>query len=98
MLLYLEKVISTSVRYLVFEPNDPLTWDTFIAMVSPYVDEVRRGRGLADVKVICDKSINDANAQDRSEMYGKILLKPTPTAEFINVDFNLYSSGATFSA
>jgi hypothetical protein len=97
MLLYLEKVISTSVRYLVFEPNDDLTWTTFINLVTPYVEEVKRGRGLDDVKVICDSSTTDATAIDRSEMYGKILLKPTGTAEFLTVDFNLYSSGAKFS-
>jgi len=98
MLLYLEKVISTSVKYLVFEPDDELTWTTFIHLVTPYVEEVKNGRGLDDVKVICDKTTNTDIAKDRSEMYGKILLKPTPTAEYIIIDFNLYNSGGNFSA
>lgn len=97
LLLYLEKVIATSVRYLVFEPNDPVTWRRFINLVEPALDFVKTHRGLYEYKVICDDTVNPAIEIDRNRMTGKIMLKPTKSAEVINLDFTLVSTGASFN-
>lgn len=97
MLLYIEKLIATAVKYLVFEPNDPVTWDTFIALVTPTLEEVKRNRGMEDYKVICDVSINTPTVRSRNEMLGLIKITPLGQAEFITVDFSLFSAGASFS-
>jgi phage tail sheath protein FI len=95
-LLYLEKSIATAVRYLVFEPNDPTTWATFKALVNPVFESVKNQRGITDYEVIVDETTNDALARDRKEMNGLLKLKLTPAAEFITIDFALYSQGAKF--
>ncbi len=97
LLLYLEKVIATSVRYLVFEPNDEVTWKAFTNIVEPAVEDVKKRRGLYDFRVICDESTNTSLTINRNEMYGKVLLKPTKTAEMIIVDFSVLETGANFA-
>lgn len=96
MLLYAEKTIATSVKYLVFEPNDPITWRRFVNLVTPALDYVKANRGLYDYRVICDETTNTPIIIDRNEMNGRILLKPTKSAEVITLDFVLLSTGANF--
>jgi hypothetical protein len=96
LLLYLHKVISTSVRYLVFEPNDEKTWKLFGHLVTPYLNDVRQRRGLYDFRVKCDESTNTPAVIDRNEMHAQIFLKPVKAAEFIQVDLVITATGANF--
>jgi len=97
LILYLRKVIATAVRYLVFEPNDPITWHTFVNLVQPYMEMVKQKRGVYDYMVICDKNTNPPDAIDRSEMHGVVALKPTKAAEFIEVKFAVTNTGTNFA-
>jgi uncharacterized protein len=97
MVLYAEKVISTSIKFLVFEPNDEITWKRFIDLVDPTMEFIRATRGLYDFRVICDESTNPPSQIDQNTMLGKVLVKPTKSAEVIIVDFTLLSTGAEFS-
>ena len=97
MLLYAEKVIASSVRYLVFEPNDERTWRQFEMLVNPVMEAIKTGRGVYDFKVQCDASTNSTLDIDQNRMNGKILLKPTKAAETITIDFIVLSTGAEFS-
>ena len=97
LLLTIEKQIATAVRYIVFEPNDERTWRAFTNLVGPAMEWVKTRRGVYDFRVICDETTNPPVTTDRNEMYGKILLKPTKTAEMIIIDFTILSTGADFS-
>ena len=97
LLLYLEKVIATASRFLVFEPNDTILWAQFVDLVTPYCDSVKARRGLYDFAVRCDKTTNPPDAIDRNEMHAFILLKPTKTAEQIIITFTLTTTGANFN-
>lgn len=97
LLLFAEKTIATSVRYLLFEPNDPVTWRRFVGLVQPVLATIKGRRGLEEFRVICDETTNPPELRDRNTMRGLLLLKPTKTAEIIQVDFTLLSSGATFA-
>jgi phage tail sheath protein FI len=96
LMLYLRKVLSTSVRYLVFEPNDEKTWNLFGHLVVPYLNEVRQRRGLYDFRVKCDETTNTPAVIDRNELHAQIFLKPVKAAEFIQVDLVITSTGANF--
>ena len=97
MLLYAEKVIAGVVRYMVFEPNDSATWNRFVALVTPVLENIKDSRGLYDFKVICDDQTNPPDQIDQNVMRGVLLLKPTKTAEVIQIDFTLLSTGARFA-
>jgi len=96
LVLYLRKAIATAVKYLVFEPNDPITWAAFVNLVEPYMEMVKQNRGVYDYKVICDKDTNPPDAIDRNEMHGVVAMKPVKAAEFLEVKFVLTATGARF--
>lgn len=98
LLLMVRKAIALSTQYLTFEQNDRFTWDLWKGMVEPYLANIKARRGLYDFKVIMDETtVTDTNI-DRNEMPGKVLLKPTKTAEMIQIDFVLYSTSAKFNS
>jgi phage tail sheath protein FI len=96
LMLYLYKVLSTTLRYLVFEPNDEKTWNLFGHLTVPYLNEVRQRRGLYDFRVKCDETTNTPEVIDRNELHAQIFLKPVKAAEFIQVDLVITSTGANF--
>lgn len=96
LFLYAEKVIATAVKYLLFEPNDPATWRSFIRLVTPFLESIKNRRGLYDFRVICDETTNTPDLIDQNVMKGVILLKPTKAAEYIVVDFAATATGVKF--
>lgn len=97
LLLYLRKTAATTVKYLVFEPNDPTTWRRFILLMNSALDVVKNRRGLIDYKVICDNTTNTPALIDQNTMKGRILIKPTKAAEIIEIDFEILPTGANFN-
>lgn len=104
LLLYLRKVIATAVKYMVFEPNDDRTWRRFKFLVEPYLRNVASRRGLfggaegaESFRVICDETTNTPEVIDSNQMIGRIFIKPTRAAEFIQVDFVITPTGVSFS-
>jgi phage tail sheath protein FI len=97
LLLYVEKLIATVGRFLVFEPNDEKTWRRFISMADSVCAPIKARRGLYDFRIICDETTNTAEVIDQNKMVGKILIKPTKTAEVIVVDWTLLSTGSEFT-
>ena len=93
-MIYIRKVLLASTRRFVFEPNDATTWEKIINVVNPLLDDIQRRRGLVDYKVVCDESTNTAVRVDRNELWCKVLLKPTKTAEVIVFELNLTNQSA----
>jgi phage tail sheath protein FI len=97
MLLHAEKLCATSVKYLVFEPNDPTTWKKFTTLCNKHLSDIASKRGLETFKVKCDASTNPAAQRQQRRMKGKLFLTPVPGAEGIELDFAIFASGAEFS-
>jgi phage tail sheath protein FI len=96
LLLYLEKVLATATRSLVFEPNDSSTWLSFRNLVTPLLDSVKTRRGITEFKVVCDATVNTPDVIERNEMKAMIYIKPTKTAEFIQLNFIVTSQNSSF--
>lgn len=95
MLIYLTKVLATATKYILFEPNDRLTWLQYTQIVNPLVNEVKERRGLYEFKIICDETTNTTSDIDNNTMVGELWLKPTKTAERLINRFVITSTGAT---
>lgn len=96
MLNSAKHTIATATRVLLFEQNDSDTWLRFINIVTPAMQYIKDTRGVYEFRVICDESTNPPAQIDQNIMRGKILLKPTKTAETIFVDFSVLNTGANF--
>jgi len=97
LFIVLEKAISTASKYFLFEPNDTATRESMVAMINPFLRDVKGRRGIYDFKVVCDETNNSPERIDRNEMWVSLYIKPTKTAEFIVLNFIAMKTGASFS-
>lgn len=97
LMAYVEKAVSDSSQFLVFEPNDKATWQAFKRLVNPFLQKIKDGRGFYDFVTICDETVNTPAVIDANEMRARVMVKPTKTAEFISIEFAIASTGADFS-
>jgi hypothetical protein len=93
LLLQARKLISAVSIRLLFEQNDAVVRNQFLSLVNPILDNIRSSRGLTDFRVVLS---NDPEEIDRNTMSGKIYLKPTRSLEFIEIEFNIMNTGASF--
>ena len=98
LLIELKSFIGQTADTLVFEQNSITTRNKFLATVNPYLENIKQKQGLYAFKVIMDDSLNTPDVIDRNQLVGQIYIQPTRTAEFINLDFILQSTGAEFPA
>lgn len=96
LLLQVRRLISAAALTLLFEQNDQTLRDQFLAKVEPILLQIQNQRGLTSFRVVMDDSNNTAETIDRNMLIGKIQLKPTRTAEFIDLTFQVLPSGANF--
>jgi hypothetical protein len=96
LLIALKSYIGQIGENLVFEPNTQVTRNKFINQVNPYLESVQQRQGLYAFQVIMDDTNNTPDVVDRNQLVGTIYLQPTKTAEFIQLDFNILPTGATF--
>jgi len=96
LLLSVRKYIASTSRYLVFEQNTSSTRQAFLNIVNPYLTGIQQNQGLYAFRVVMDESNNTPDVVDRNILKGAIFLQPTKTAEFIQIDFNILPTGATF--
>ena len=93
LLLQARKLISAVAVRLLFEQNDAKVRQDFLDSVNPILDAIRRDRGLYDFRVTVSNSPEDL---DRNTLTGKIYLKPTKALEFIDIEFLITPTGASF--
>jgi hypothetical protein len=93
LLLQARKLISAVAVRLLFEQNDQIVRQQFLDSVNPILDSIRRDRGLFDFRVTVSSTPEDL---DRNTLVGKIYLKPTKALEFIDIEFFITPTGASF--
>lgn len=98
LLIVAKKTVASAAKFLVFEPNDPQTYQTFTNSVNPILEDIRLKRGIERFKVVMDTTINTPDVVDQNIMRGKIFLQPTKAAEFIDLQFVITNAGVSFDA
>jgi hypothetical protein len=96
LLINIKKFFASTAKYLVFEQNVASTRNKFLSIVNPYLESVQQRSGLYAFFVKMDDQNNTPDIIDQNILYGQIYLKPTKTAEFIVLDFNILPTGASF--
>ena len=95
LMIYIKKVVLRSTQRLVFEPNDRFTWARVEDLINPLLADIAQNRGITEFKVICNETVNTPIRVDRNEMWCKVLIKPTKTAEIVIFELNLTSQSAS---
>jgi len=93
LLLQARKLIVSVANRLLFDPNDDQVRSEFLSLVNPILDNIRRERGLTDFRV---SLVNDVEDDDRNTLRGKIFIKPTPTLEFVELEFVVTPTSVSF--
>lgn len=96
LLINLKNFMVGVAKNLVFEGNTTVTRNIFLNAVNPYLSMVQAQQGVYASKVIMDDTNNTAAVIDQNQLVGAIYIQPTKTAEYILLDFNIDSTGATF--
>lgn len=96
LMMFIEEAIAESSRFVVFEPNNPQTWRALIRLINPFMQDIKDKGGLYDFAVQCDEETNTPAVIDRNELVARVFVKPTKTAEFIELNFVLTATGADF--
>ena len=97
LFIILEKAIATSAKYSLFELNDEFTRSQFIALVEPFLRDVKGRRGIYDYRVVCDTTNNTAQVIDSNKFIGDIYIKPARSINFIQLNFVAVRSGVNFT-
>ena len=93
LLLRARKLISAVAVRLLFEQNDEQVRNEFLRLVNPILESIKKERGLTDFRVTVS---NDPEDIDANTLRGKIYIKPTRSLEFIDVEFIITPTGASF--
>lgn len=94
LMFYIEKTIASSVRVLNFEQNDEILWGQWLAIVEPFLEQLKGRRALEWFAAVCNETTNTPSRRNNNELYTRVYVIPTGTAEKIVLDFTLFSSGA----
>ena len=93
LLLRARKLISAVAVRLLFEQNDEQVRNEFLRLVNPILESIKKERGLNEFKVTVS---NDPEDIDANTLRGKIYIKPTRALEFIDLEFIITPTGASF--
>lgn len=97
LFIVLEKAISVSAKYSLFEFNDAFTRSQFKNLVTPYLRTIKGRRGITDFLVVCDDTNNTAQIIDTNQFVGDIYIKPARSINFIQLNFVAVGTGVQFS-
>jgi len=97
LFIALEKSIGTAAKYSLFELNDEFTRGQFIALVTPFLRDIKGRRGITDFKVVCDTTNNTSNVIDSNQFVGDIYIKPARSINFIQLNFVAVGTGVDFT-
>lgn len=95
LMLYMRKLIIESVRGLIFEPNDTTLKSEFESIVNPILAQIKKDRGITDFRLEVSQT---PEQMDAHELSATLYVKPTPTLEYIEINFVVTPQGVSFDS
>jgi len=97
LFIVLEKAIASASKYSLFELNDEFTRAQFIALVEPFLRDVKGRSGIYDFRVVCDTTNNTPEVIDSNKFIGDIYIKPARSINYIQLNFVAVRTGVSFN-
>jgi len=98
LLIFIKKNAINFLRQFVFEPNDEITRARVVNVSESFLADIQARRGLNGFLVVSDERNNTPERIDRNELHVAFFLKPTRTAEFIQLNLVVLRTDASFSS
>jgi hypothetical protein len=95
LMLYMRKLIIESTRGLIFEPNDVTLKAEFESIVNPILSQIKKDRGITDFRLEVSQT---PEQMDAHELSATLYVKPTPTLEYIEINFVVTPQGVSFDS
>lgn len=93
LMLYMRKLIIESSRKLIFDPNDPTLRGQFERIVKPILEQIQKDRGITAFRLDVSQTVEQMDAHELSCV---LWVKPTPTLEYIEINFMVTPQGVEF--
>lgn len=97
LFIVLEKAISTSSRYFLFEKNTAFIRSQLKGMIEPFLRTVQGREGIYEFHVECSEVNNTPDIIDTNMLVCDIYIQPTKTAEYISLNFIATRTGVDFN-
>jgi phage tail sheath protein FI len=97
LVFYIEQSLIASCRVLVFEQNDAVLWNRFLALVNPFLTSLLGQQALDWYDAVCDATTNTSVQLNNNEMSAAVYLVASKSAEIISIQVNLLASGTNIS-
>lgn len=97
MLIYVKKLIQSSVEGIIFDPHTPESWNSASNIVTSILESVRAQGGIDNYLVSINSSTNTQNLIAQGIMKGVIIVVPVGTIERIELDIKFLSPGASIT-
>ena len=81
---------------LAFDPNDESLWLKFFDRMDRFLRYMKYNGGLYAYKIVMDESTVTTDDINHLRCPGKVMIAPTRTAEFFDIDFTITDAGVTF--
>lgn len=95
LFIYLEKNISETSKYLLFELNNATTRAYAVNLIEPLLRYVAGAGGVYSYKVVCDETNNTADIVDQNLLVIDVMVSPAKSIDFINLRFTCTKTGET---
>ena len=93
LMIWLKSTINDASKDLIFDQYDESLEDQFRDIVEPKLLDVKKRRGIYDFII---QTENTPETRDEHILPAKVLIKPTPTLEYISLSFVIYPESVEF--
>ena len=90
LVLYMRKLIIEASRILIFEPNDITLKNQFDGIIRPILNQIKADRGITDFKLQISQT---PEQMDAHEISATLFVRPTPSLEYVEVNFVVTPQG-----
>lgn len=93
LMLYMRKLIAQAALKLIFDQNDATLRSDFEGIIKPILSQIKTDRGITDYRLTTSQTPEQMDAHEISAV---LYVKPTPTLEYIEINFVVTPQGVQF--
>lgn len=93
---FIKRRVAEESGQFLFDMNDEYCWQRWVLHIEPELAAIKSARGLYDYQIVMDSTTVTEEDINNNRMPGIIRIKPTKTAEFIPIKFEIVAGSLSF--